>query len=141
MGNVGPFGIGILIVLVAVVGKMENEGSREERVVTRLLMATLHRIEDSMRGDHGSVEIRTFESRADGCAMRSPLLCRVSLDRDRLEITEHLCPRLYQRVLHEGGVTAIEATRIHELKGRINELENIIEPLGDPPPPPSPLCR
>jgi hypothetical protein len=133
----------MLAILLAVASTTENQAQREEMVATRLLLSALHRIEDGMRGDHGSVEIRVFTIGDASCATRSPLLCQISLATERNpEITEYACPKLYQQVLQMRRVVAIEAVRINkEPNGRISDLENIIEPLGDPPPPPIPLCR
>lgn len=138
------FGIAIVALLMAVASRTENEGqgSSEERVATRQLLATLHAVEDSVRGDHGIVEIRVFTIGDAGCATRSPLLCRIPLDRNRLEITDYACPRLFQQVLQTRGVTAIEAVRTnYGPNGRMNDLENIIAPLEDPPPPSIPVCH
>lgn len=143
MNNVGIFGIGIVALLMAMASRTGNDAQgSEERVATRQLLATLHAVEDSVRGDHGIVEIRVFTIGDAGCATRSPLLCRIPLDRNRLEITDYACPRLFQQVLQTRGVTAIEAVRTNNgPNGRMSDLENIIAPLEDPPPPPIPVCH
>lgn len=137
MKNRALFSLGVMLFLVTA---SCWKSKVDEAVALRQLLATLHRIEDSVRGDHGAVRIHVLTA-GTACATRSVELCRIPLTSPQLEITEYVCRPLYRQVL-QGGVLAIEAVRIHaQADGRTIELEDIIEPLDVPPPTSIHICH